>query len=163
MPFLTRERGGVGDPAQLGGARLALEMGVAAGVELDDRRAEADRGLDLGRVGLDEQADADVRGAEPVDIISEMVVLAGGVEAAFGGPLLALLGDDAGGVRAVARARSSSISSVAAISRLSGISSCAISRSISSSVMWRRSSRRWAVMPSAPAAAAAKAARTGSG
>ena len=98
---LDGERGGVGDAAQLGGARLALEMGVAAGVELDDRRAEPDRGLDLGRVGLDEQADADVRGAEPVDIISEMIVLAGGVEAAFGGPLLALLGDDAGGVRAV--------------------------------------------------------------
>ena len=48
MPFLTRERGGVGDAAQLGGARLALDMGVAAGVELDDRRAEPDRGLDLG-------------------------------------------------------------------------------------------------------------------
>ena len=40
-------------------------------------------------------------GAELVDIISEMVVLAGGVEAALGGPLLALFGDDAGGVRAV--------------------------------------------------------------
>ena len=34
-------------------------------------------------------------------IISEMVVLPGGVEAALGGALLALLGDDAGGVRAV--------------------------------------------------------------
>ena len=58
---LRGERGGVGEAAQLGGARLAVQMGVAAGVELDDRRAEADRGLDLGRIGLDEQADADVR------------------------------------------------------------------------------------------------------
>ena len=48
MPFLARERGGVGEAAQLGGPLLALEMGVAAGVELDDRRAEADRRLDLG-------------------------------------------------------------------------------------------------------------------
>ena len=123
MPFLRGERGGVGDAAQLGGARLALEMGVAAGVELDDRRAEPDRRLDLARVGLDEQADPDVRRrARRATIRSEMIVLAGGVEPALGGPLLALLGDDAGGVGAVARARSSSISSVAAISRLSGIS-----------------------------------------
>ena len=45
---LAGERGGVGDAAQLRRLRLALEMGVAAGVELDDRRAEPDRGLDLG-------------------------------------------------------------------------------------------------------------------
>ena len=35
--------------------------------------------------------------------------------------------------------------------------------SMSASEMWRRSSRRWAVMPSAPAASASRAARTGSG
>ena len=46
---LDGERGGVGDAAQLLGARLALGMGVAAGVELDDRRAEPHRGLDLAR------------------------------------------------------------------------------------------------------------------
>ena len=80
-------------------------------------------------------------------------MLAGGIEAALGGALLALFGNDAGGVRAVAQARSPSISSVAAISRFSGRSISAISRSMSASVMWRRSSRRWAVMPSAPAAA----------
>ena len=34
-------------------------------------------------------------------IISEVIVLAGGVEPALGGALLALLGDDAGGVRAM--------------------------------------------------------------
>jgi hypothetical protein len=34
-------------------------MGIAPGVELDDRRAEADRRLDLGRVRLDEQTDPD--------------------------------------------------------------------------------------------------------
>ena len=44
---LDGERGAVGDALQLGGALLAVDMGVAAGVELDDRRAEADGGLDL--------------------------------------------------------------------------------------------------------------------
>ena len=38
-------------------------------------------------------------GAELVDIISELVVLPGGVEPALGGALLAPLRDDAGGVR----------------------------------------------------------------
>src|SRR5690625_4293747 len=55
------------------------------------------------------------------------------------------------------------ISSVIAISRLSGSESSPISRSISSSVIWRRSTRRCAVIPSAPAASAICAARTGSG
>ena len=36
--------------------------------------------------------------AELVDVISEVIVLAGGVQAALGGALLALLGDDAGGM-----------------------------------------------------------------
>ena len=44
---LGRERGAVGDALQLGRALLALDMGVAAGVEFDDRRAEPQRGLDL--------------------------------------------------------------------------------------------------------------------
>ena len=163
MPFLTRERGRVGDAAQLGRARLALEMGVAAGVELDHRRAEPDRRLDLARVGLDEQADADVGVAQPGDESAQMVVLPGGVEPALGGPLLALLGDDAGGVRAVAQRD---------LEHLLGRRHLEVERDgraapsagrYRSSVMWRRSSRRWAVIPSAPASAAAKAARTGSG
>ena len=98
---LGRQRGAVGDALKLGGALLALDMGVAAGVELDHRSAEPERRVDLLLARLDEQADADVRGAELVDIISEVIVLAGGVEPALGGPLLALFGDDAGGVRAV--------------------------------------------------------------
>ena len=47
MPFLAASAAAVGDALQLGGALLALDMGVAAGVEFDDRRAEADRGFDL--------------------------------------------------------------------------------------------------------------------
>src|SRR6185503_9640352 len=60
---LDRERRAIGDALQLRRALLAVEMGIAAGVEFDDRRAEAHgrRHLLLGR--FDEQADADVRGA----------------------------------------------------------------------------------------------------
>jgi hypothetical protein len=43
-------------------------------------------------VGLDEQRDADAGIAQPGDHRLQVVVLAGGVEPALGGPLLALLG-----------------------------------------------------------------------
>ena len=78
-------------------------MGIAAGVELDDRGAEHRRGLDLPGIGLDEQADPDSGVGEPGDQRLEVIVPAGGVEPAFGGHLLAPLGDDAGGVRTVAK------------------------------------------------------------
>ena len=101
MPFFTASAAQSAMRLSSVDALLAFGMGVAAGVELDDRSAEPERRLDLALGGLDEQADADVRRAEPVDVISEVIVLAGGVEAALGGALLALFGDDAGGVRAV--------------------------------------------------------------
>ena len=44
---LHGQRGAVGDALQLGRPLLAIDMRVAAGVELDDRRAEPQRGLDL--------------------------------------------------------------------------------------------------------------------
>ena len=148
---LHGERGAVGDALQLGRALLAFEMGVAAGVELDDRRAEADRGFDLRLRRLDEQADPDVRRAELVDIISQVIVLAGGVEAALGRPLLALFGNDAGGVRAVRAARSpASPRSPPSRGSAAGRSRPSAGR-CRWSVMCRRSSRRCAVMPSAPA------------
>ncbi len=160
---LGGERGGVGEAAQLLRPRLALEMGVAAGMEFDDRRLEPDRRLDLARVGLDEQADPDVRLGEAGDAGEEVVVLAGGVEPAlrWSAPR------GVSGTRQAAwgrwRRAISSISSVAAISRFKGMVSRSISAEMSSSRMWRRSSRRWAVIPSAPASAASRAARTGSG
>src|SRR5690348_389972 len=55
------------------------------------------------------------------------------------------------------------ISSVAAISKFKGLSISALSRAMSSSRICRLSSRKCAVMPSAPAAMASLAARTGSG
>ena len=75
------------------------DVGVAAGVELDDRGTEAQRGFDLALGRLDEQADADAGGAELVDVIGELVVLPGRIEPALGRALLAPLGDDARGVR----------------------------------------------------------------
>ena len=48
---LGGERGAVGDAPEFGGALLAVDMGEAAGVELDHRRAEANRGLDLALAG----------------------------------------------------------------------------------------------------------------
>ena len=93
-------------------------------------------------------------GAELVDVIGEMVVLAGGVEPAFGRALLAPLGDDAGGVRLMAqRDRRASPRSPPSRGSAAGRSRPSAGR-CRSSVMWRRSSRRCAVMPSAPASAA---------
>ena len=55
------------------------------------------------------------------------------------------------------------ISSVAAISRLTRVCSACWHRCTSRSWMWRRSSRRWIVMLSAPACSAINAAKSGSG
>src|SRR6476646_7512431 len=55
------------------------------------------------------------------------------------------------------------ISAVAAISRLRRMWVSSRRRRTSSSWMWRRSSRRWTVMPSAPPRCASTAAQTGSG
>src|SRR5205085_12156291 len=85
---LDRKRGTIGDALQFSGALVAVDMGIAAGVEFDDRRAEADGGCDLLLGRFYEQADTDARRAKFVDIISEMIVLPGGIEAAFGSPLL---------------------------------------------------------------------------
>ena len=60
------------------------------------------------------------------------VVLAGGIEAALGGHFGAPLGNQAGGMRLV-RTAIATISSVAAISKLSGLSISALSRAMSSS------------------------------
>ena len=100
-PVLRRQRRGVGQAAQLGGARLAVQFGVAAGVQLDDRRAEADRRIDLRRIGLDEQRDAHPRLAQLRDDGRQALELPRRVDPALGRAFLALFGDDARRVRAV--------------------------------------------------------------
>src|SRR3546814_16174904 len=92
---LPRERGGVGEAAQFGGAFLALDMRVAAGVEFDDGGEEAHRRLDLARVGFAEQAAADARVVEAGDDRREGMLLARPVAPALGQALLALFGTHA--------------------------------------------------------------------
>jgi hypothetical protein len=103
------------------------------------RRAQAGRRLELPPLGRDKQRNPDTGGVELLDKRREMIVLPGGIEPALGGPFGAFLRDDAGRMRP------------------------GLERDASSSRIWRRSSRRCAVMPSAPAAMASLAARTGSG
>ena len=94
---------------------------------------------------------------------AQRLALTGNVEPALGRALLPPLRNDAGGVRAhragdldhLARRRHFEIERFLQ-TRLSA-------EAISSSTMWRRSSRKCAVMPSAPAAIAIAAAFTGSG
>jgi hypothetical protein len=97
-PVLHGERGRVGNALQLTRKLFAVEMSIAPRVKFDDGRTEADgrRDLFLGR--LDEQADADLRRAELVDIIGQVIVLARRIEPSLGRSLLATLGDDAGGM-----------------------------------------------------------------
>ena len=61
--------------------------------------ADARRGLDLAKLGRDEQRDLNAGIAELGDEGREQVVLAGDVEAAFGGAFGALLRHETGGVR----------------------------------------------------------------
>jgi hypothetical protein len=119
-------------------------------VELDHRRAEADGGGDLAGVGLDEQADPDPGLAERATKGRRWLSW----PAASSPPSVVRSSRFSGTMQAACgrwRSAISSISSVAAISRFRGTVSFSISREMSSSRIWRRSSRRWAVMPSAPA------------
>ena len=95
-------------------------------MDLDHRRAERRRRLDLRGSARNEQRNADAGVAfSSRDHRRELIVLAGDVEPALGGALLAPLRHEAGGVRPWLAARSPSISRVAAISKFSGL---AISR-----------------------------------
>jgi hypothetical protein len=71
-------------------------------MQLDDRRAQGHGGLELARIGLDEQRDADAGIAQACDHRLQVIVLAGRIETTLGRPLLALLGHDAGGMRPMA-------------------------------------------------------------
>src|SRR3546814_6907425 len=64
---LDGERGRLGDAAKLLRLRLVVDMGIAAGVEFDHGRLQADRRFHLPRIGLDEQADPDIRFGEARD------------------------------------------------------------------------------------------------
>ncbi len=132
----------------LRGAAFGQRIAPGAGVNLDHRRAEFDRRLDLRRLRADEQRDADAGMLERVHDRRQMRALTGGVEPAFGGALGALLRHQADRMRPRLErdARPSRRSppfrnSAACRSRPSAAR-------MSSSRIWRRSSRRCAVMPS---------------
>ena len=115
-------------------------------------------------VGLrfDEEGNTDPGLREVLDRLAQLGPCAKDIEAALRGSLVAVLWDEAHRMRARAEGQARP-SGVAAISILRGTNSWRRSRSMSSSRMWRRSSRRCAVMPSAPARTARWAARIGSG
>src|SRR5689334_18420967 len=77
---LHRQCRAVGNPLELDRSFFAFRVSVAPRVELDDGGAEPQGGVDLPLGRLDEQAYADVGGAELVDVISEVIVLAGRIE-----------------------------------------------------------------------------------
>ena len=181
-------------------------------MDLDHRRAQPCRHLDLLRVGGDEQRHPDAGIVEPRDEGRQRIVLADHVQPALGGEFFAPLGHQAHRV-GLCRERNPqhvlgrrhleiqrlryfgleaghvAVADMAAVlAQMRGdavgagldrgqrgahrirplaaprvAQGGAFSRAMSLSRMWRRSSRRCAVMPSAPASIAASAARTGSG
>ena len=81
----------LGQACQL--ARLVAPggFGVTAGVQLHPAAAAGGTGLELGGIGIDEQADADAGVLQTAHQVLESRQLGGHVEAAFGGDLLAPL------------------------------------------------------------------------
>ena len=68
-------------------------------MDLDDGRGDRDGGRDLRGIGGDEQRHADARAAQLRDRRRKLHALAGDVEPAFGGALLAAFRHQAGGMR----------------------------------------------------------------
>jgi hypothetical protein len=77
-----------------GAAVLPPAMGVPSGVQLDRGHAEGTRGVDRGRLGVDEEAHAGAGVGQPGDGLAEATGGVAEVEAALGRDLLAALGDD---------------------------------------------------------------------
>ena len=169
MDFQAETRAMFGSPSQaiefvgLAG-RIAFrdDVAIGAGMEFHDGRPEVVRRCHHLDLGLHEQRHPDARVAQFLDGRTQLGVPTKDIEAALGGALLALLRNEAAawGLRACA---SPTISDVAAISKFKGTKSCRLRRSMSRSRICRLSSRRCAVMLSAPAKTARWAARMGSG
>ena len=107
VPGVAFEAEGVGQrrrrrqTLQLGLPLAARDTTIGAGVQLDHRRAQRRRRLQLPRIGIDEQRGADAGLRDGVDVGLQLRAPAGRVETALGGHLEAFLGHDAGGVRPV--------------------------------------------------------------
>src|SRR5690606_33876148 len=84
------------DPLQLTGARRRIErIAIGAGMDLDDIGADLLRSLKLARLGLDEQRNADAGALQALDIVTQAVMTARDIEAAFCRPLRPLFRDEA--------------------------------------------------------------------
>jgi hypothetical protein len=87
----------------IGGAAFGMGIAIAAGMEFDNRRPDPVRGLDLARIGGDEDRHPAARIAQGRDEMRQPVFVLRHFEPAFGGLLLALFGHDAHRMRAVAQ------------------------------------------------------------
>jgi hypothetical protein len=144
------------------GEGAAVGVRVAPRVQLDGVGAEVARGAHLRVVGVDEQAGPHAGCPERRQLRGEASRVAGHVEPALGGHLLAPLRDERHLTRPEPegeldhRVRSGDL-------EVEHVRTTRASASTSASWTCRRSSRRCAVMPSAPASSHMVAARTGSG
>jgi len=92
---LGREARRIAQPLQLPHPLCGLPLvAVVAGVQLDGRGAGPHRGLDLLRRRIDEQGDDDPSSLQACRCLAHRLELPLHVEAALGGPLLPLLGDE---------------------------------------------------------------------
>src|SRR5690606_9166555 len=80
---------------QFGFALGLAGLGVGAGVQFDDRRANLRRGLDLGDIRVDEQRHPDTGIVQARHRVAHGALRAPHIEAAFGGELGALFGHQA--------------------------------------------------------------------
>ncbi|MCY1426269.1 hypothetical protein D9M71_420870 [compost metagenome] len=82
----------IANPRQLqGDFRRSVGIGVAAGVQLDGRRADPGRSRNLTFVGIDEQGNLAADRAQALNRLVDALLLAGDIQSAFGGQFLTTL------------------------------------------------------------------------
>ena len=94
-----RKRSRVGDPPQLEFAVCTFAMRVFASMEFNNISTQTDRRFDLARVGLDEQADANIGLTQCRHNRCQVVMLACRIQPTLGRALLTPLGHDARSMR----------------------------------------------------------------
>src|SRR5262249_20323460 len=101
QPRTIGERSAANDTIELRRPRLPGRDRItpSPGMNLDNRRADFARGLDLPRLGRDEQRNPNAGLGQFLDDATQGILLAGSVETTFGRPLLAAFRHNAGGMR----------------------------------------------------------------
>ena len=123
-------------------------------MEFDGVEAELAGEFDLGVGGVDEGGDEDANGLEALQDGGNAVGVAGEVEAVFGGDFLAAFGDEGGLVGKGLDGDFDDLGDDAHLEVELALDGVRGESWTSRSLMWRRSSRRWTVMPSAPPSSA---------